>query len=152
MNRLGLPAGFLMLAAIGGGFAYHVVRRNPPAYQASTGPGTSVDLGHILDPANLGSIVFVNDSGKPCMLTLGAVGEGSTSSFGSQLPEDPRPMGPVKTTAPFAINKVTLEREGKKVEIDLKLTVGPGETYEVHVAPDNTLKAIATTPTKKPAP
>ena len=52
------------------------------------------------------------------------------------LPEGPDPQGPIKTNAPFTVNEVTLEHDGKKVDSDLKLTVGPGETYEIHVGPD----------------
>ncbi len=48
--------------------------------------------------------------------------------------------------APFTIRKVTLELDGKKVESELDLKVLPDKTYEIHVGPDDQIKAIEKTP------
>jgi hypothetical protein len=153
MNRLGLLAGFIALAAIGGGAAFYVSQRSQaPNRPVATDPGLAIDLSAALNPANLGGIIGVNESGKPCKLTSGWSRESSSMNFSFDLPAGPEPQGPVKTNAPFTINKVTIERDGKKVDIDFNLTVGPGETYELHVGPDDKLKAVDTTPKAKPAP
>ena len=112
----------------------------------------TIDLEHTLDPSMMGTISWVNDSGKSCKVTFGSKGEASTMDLTIQLPEGPEPQGPVKTKAPFAIHKITLERDGKKVASDLKLDVRPGETYEIHVGPDDKLEAVLKSSATKPAP
>ena len=148
MKRRGLMIGIFVLAAVGTGLAiFFLWPSREPEQKVESWVTSNVDHSK---PA---SISWVNDSGKPCKLTVGGTGEGLTVlNVTVQLPEGPQPQGLILMNAPFMVKNVTLERDGKKVETDLNLTVPAGGFYEIHVGPDDQIKAIDKTPAQKPAP
>jgi hypothetical protein len=89
------------------------------------------------------TVVFVNQSGGPCKVTVSGRDAKVEASFEADLSaadEGARAVRPRRL--PFTIEKVTVERDGRKADRALSMPLRAGATYEVRVEPDGAAEVV----------
>ena len=99
-------------------------------------------------PVDIAALTIVKQSGGACGVTiLGSAGNMSNSSSAGLAAGKAR-SGPIRFPAPYTIEAVTVTRNESSRRVQVKLTLGGGQRYELLINTDDTV-AVAPVPARR---